>query len=78
MFDGATGRVLTVNDGSRKAYGWIYDALHTFDVPGLIERSTLRRIMVLLPLITGFLFSITGVVIGWQPLRKKAPLTRAS
>lgn len=74
IFDGATGRVLTVNNASRKAYGWIYYALHTFNVPGLIERPTLRRILVLVPLVAGFLFSITGVVIGWQRLRRTLKL----
>lgn len=72
VFDGATGRVLTVNDESRKVYAWVYYALHTFNVPGLIERPTLRRVIVLLPLIAGFLFSVTGVVIGWRRLRKTA------
>lgn len=69
VFDGATGRVLTVNDASRKAYGWIYYALHTLNVPGLIERPTLRRVIILPLLLAGFLFSITGVVLGWQRLR---------
>lgn len=72
VFDGATGRVLTVNDKSRKIYAWVYYALHTFNVPGLVERPTLRRIIVMLPLIAGFLFSVTGVVIGWRRLRKAA------
>lgn len=68
--DGDTGQVLTVMNRSRVAYAWIYYALHTFKFPGLLAHPLLRQILVLIPLSAGFLFSITGVVIGWQRLRK--------
>ncbi len=68
--DGDTGRILTVMSDSRASYAWIYYALHTFEFPGLIERPLLRQILVLVPLLFGFLFSLTGVVIGWTRLRK--------
>lgn len=68
--DGVDGRLLTVMDDSRAGYAWIYYALHTFNVPGLTTRPTLRRILVMIPIILGFLFSITGVVLGVQRLRK--------
>jgi uncharacterized iron-regulated membrane protein len=77
VFDGVTGRVLTVNDGSRKAYAWVYYVLHTFKFPGLAERPGLRQAFVLIPLLLGFLFSITGVVIGWQRLRTSGRLERS-
>jgi hypothetical protein len=68
--DTATGGIVTVMDASRAAYAWIYYALHTFNFPGLSGRPLLREIVVLIPLLFGFLFSITGVVIGYQRLRK--------
>lgn len=68
--DADSGRLLTVMDGSRAAYAWAYYALHTGNVPGLTTRPVLRRILLLLPLTVGFLFSITGVVLGWRRLRK--------
>lgn len=70
VVDGTDGRILTMLDGSRKAYAWIYYALHTFNVPGLTTHTLLRKIVVLIPLLFGFAFSITGVVIGYQRLRK--------
>lgn len=70
VVDGVDGRLLTVLDGSRKAYSWVYFALHTFNVPGLTGHPWLRRTLVMIPLLFGFLFSITGVVIGFQRLRK--------
>lgn len=68
--DSATGAVVTVMDKSRAAYAWIYYALHTFNFPGLSSRPLLREILVLIPLLFGLTFSVTGVVIGWQRLRK--------
>ncbi|RSV40506.1 peptidase [Sphingomonas sp. ABOLE] len=69
--DGNSGRLLTVMDSSRAAYAWVYYALHTGNVPGLTTRPALRRLL-LLPLAAGFLFSITGVVLGWRRLRVSA------
>lgn len=68
--DGANGRLLTVMSTSRAAYAWIYYALHTFNFPGLTTRPLLRETLIMIPLIFGFMFSITGVVIGFQRLRK--------
>lgn len=76
--DSQTGRLLTVMDGSRATYEWVYYALHTFKFPGLAERPTLRRIIILIPLLFGLAFSITGVVIGWKRLRKPQPRKKES
>jgi uncharacterized iron-regulated membrane protein len=70
IIDGSDGRLLTVMSGSRAAYAWIYYALHTFNFPGLTTRPILREVFVMIPLILGFLFSVTGIVIGIQRLRK--------
>jgi uncharacterized iron-regulated membrane protein len=76
--DAASGGIVTVMDTSRAAYAWIYYALHTFNFPGLSGRPLLREIVVLIPLLLGFLFSITGVVIGYQRLRKSTRRTKPS
>lgn len=70
VVDAADGHLLTVLDSSRKAYAWIYYALHTFNFPFLTTHQVLRKILVMVPLLFGFVFSITGVVIGFQRLRK--------
>jgi hypothetical protein len=70
--DADTAQLLTVMDGSRAAYAWMYYALHTGNVPGLTTRPTLRRGLLLIPLTAGFLFSLTGVVLGWRRLRRAA------
>jgi uncharacterized iron-regulated membrane protein len=68
--DSTDGRIVTVMDNSRAAYAWIYYALHTFNFPGLTTHPLLRYIVVMIPLLLGFLFSLTGVVIGYRRIAK--------
>jgi len=67
--DGADGSVLQRLDGSRRAYRWFYSALHTLDFPVLMAHPRLRDILVIGLCVLGLVFSITGIVIGWQRLR---------
>jgi hypothetical protein len=67
--DSGTGEILVDMDASRRAYAWIYYALHTYRVPGLAGRDVLRIPLMLLLLAAGFSLSVTGVVIGYRRLR---------
>ena len=67
--DGASGAILERLDPSRRAYRWFYSALHTMDFPILAARPTLRSALIVILCGFGFLFSLTGVVIGWRRLR---------
>ncbi|MDB5437679.1 MAG: PepSY-associated helix domain protein, partial [Caulobacteraceae bacterium] len=67
--DPVSGRVVIVMDASRKAYAWVYYALHTFKFPGLIDHPILRKVLVLIPLLAGLAFSITGLVVAIKRLR---------
>ena len=67
--DGADGNVLQRLDASRRAYRWFYAALHTLDFPILMAHPLLRDILIVGLCALGFVFSMTGVVIGWRRLR---------
>ena len=67
--DGADGNVLQRLDASRRAYRWFYTALHTLDFPILMAHPLLRDIVIVGLCALGFVFSMTGVVIGWRRLR---------
>ncbi|HEX2827074.1 MAG TPA: PepSY domain-containing protein [Burkholderiales bacterium] len=71
--DGASGALLERLDPSRRAYRWLYSALHTLDFPALMQRPTLRTAIVVVLCAVGFVFSMTGVVIGWRRLTKPNP-----
>jgi hypothetical protein len=72
--DPVSGRLLVVMDASRRAYAWSYYALHTLKIPGLANHPTRRRIVILALLTFGFLFSLTGAVVGISRLRKTLPI----
>jgi uncharacterized iron-regulated membrane protein len=67
--DGASGEVLERLDPSRRAYRWFYSALHRLDFPFLLARPRLRSALIMALCSCGFVFSLTGVVIGWRRLR---------
>jgi hypothetical protein len=66
--DGASGAVLDRLDVSRRAYRWLYGALHRLDVPILAARPTLRTTLIFVLGLCGFAFSLTAIVIGWRRL----------
>jgi hypothetical protein len=66
--DAANG-ALRKTDPSRRAYRWLYHALHTLDVPMLKARPTLRAALIVSLCTIGLVFSLTGLVIGWRRLR---------
>jgi hypothetical protein len=63
--DGANGALLDKLDRSRRLYRWLFRALHTFDIPALIARPTLRTVVIVALCGLGLAFSLTAVVIGW-------------
>ncbi|OPY96784.1 hypothetical protein A5906_01040 [Bradyrhizobium sacchari] len=69
--DGADGRVLQHWDASRRAYRWLYGALHTLDFPILLAYADLRTGLIVSLCALGLPFSLTGVVIGWRRLRRQ-------
>ena len=67
--DGANGALLETLDASRRAYRWLYSALHTLDFPALTARPRLRTALIVTLCVLGFAFSVTAVAIGWRRLR---------
>jgi len=67
--DGATGAMLERLDSSRRSYRWLYAGLHTLDFPVLLDHPLFRSALIVLLCALGFVFSVTGAVIGWRRLR---------
>jgi hypothetical protein len=67
--DGATGVMLERLDSSRRRYRWLYTGLHTLDFPVLLDHPLFRSALVVILCGLGFVFSVTGAVIGWRRLR---------
>ncbi|MGV7212332.1 PepSY domain-containing protein [Bradyrhizobium sp. UFLA05-112] len=67
--DGSNGVVLQKLDSSRRVYRWLYSALHTLDFPILLAHAHVRSVLIVGLCALGFVFSLTGIVIGWRRLR---------
>ncbi len=63
--DGASGELLEKFDSSRRAYRWLFSALHRLDFPVLAARPALRTTLIVALCGLGFVFSLTAVVIAW-------------
>jgi len=66
--DGASGALLEKLDASRRAYRWLFDALHTLNFPVFTARPALRTAVIVMLCGCGLAFSLTGVVIAWRRL----------
>ena len=62
--DGRSGEILSVLDQSRRVYRWLYNGMHSLDIPGLVDTRPLWDILMLVLLLSGFSASTTGIVIG--------------
>jgi hypothetical protein len=67
--DGGTGAMLERLDASRRSYRWLYSGLHTLDFPVLLDHPVARSVLIVGLCLLGFIFSVTGAVIGWRRLR---------
>ena len=66
----STGQIIDVQDWRRRLYRWLFNGLHTFDIPGLSTHDLLRK-LIMLPLLTaGFLLSITGIILAKRRLSR--------
>jgi hypothetical protein len=67
--DLTTGRLLERIDASRRAYRFWFNALHSHDLPWMLERPALRRSWMIILCVAGFLFSCNGAWLAWRRLR---------
>jgi hypothetical protein len=78
QIDGASGAILERLDPSRRAYRWLYGALHTMDIPVLVAHPVVRSVLIVLSCGVGFVFSITAILISWRRLGFPFSASRSS
>ena len=59
--DGRSGEILSVLDRSRRVYRWLYNGMHSLDIPGLVDTRPLWDVLMLVLLLSGFAASSTGL-----------------
>jgi hypothetical protein len=68
--DAANGTIRDRLDRSQRAYRWLFNTLHRLDFPALVGHPALRTCLIVTLRGFGFIFSLTGVVIGWRRIRR--------
>ncbi|MFC0240823.1 PepSY domain-containing protein [Rhodopseudomonas telluris] len=66
--DPATGEILGWSDRSARVRRWLFNALHSFDLPPLIAHRPAWDVVVIVLSLAGLLVSASGIVIGWRRL----------
>lgn len=75
-----SGEIASVIDRGRRAYRWLFNGLHSLDIPGLVDRKPIWELVMLSLLVLGLISSLTSVVIGAKRIVaqiKKRPTRRA-
>lgn len=67
--DAAEGRIVSAMGPERRLQRWLYNGLHTFDLPGLRTSEPLRIGVELGLLAAGLVLSVTGLLLGIRRLR---------
>jgi hypothetical protein len=70
--DVITGEIAGQSTASSRTYRWLFNFLHDFDLPWLLDRRPLRDPLMWLLLALGTGMSISGIVIGWRRIRRPA------
>lgn len=68
--DSLNGEIVSTIDRSRRMYRWLYNGLHSLDLPGLIDNKPLWTVVMTALLASGLIFSITGIVVAFRHLRR--------
>ncbi len=68
--DRYSGQLLAVVGPGRRAYDWVYYALHTLKFPGLLDHPEIRTLVELLLLALGVAFSTTGVILSVKRVKR--------
>ena len=69
--DGRSGEILSVMDRSRRSYRWLYNGLHSLDIPGLVNKRPLWDLVMITLLLGGLAASITAMAISVKRILKK-------
>ncbi|GLV23337.1 peptidase [Sphingobium sp. TomMM35A] len=69
--DPRTGELLARMDERRRAYRWLFDMLHRWDVGLLIRNAPARVLLIWMGSLIGLVTSASGLVIGWRRLTRR-------
>ena len=76
--DPRSGAVLAQLDEHRRGSRWLFNLLHSWDWPPLLERPLLREALIIAFSLGGLVICLSGTVLGWRRLRRSRVPSRRS
>ena len=70
MIDLTTGKIVGVQSREDRIYRWVFNLVHQYDLPVLLDHPLLRGLLMWIFSLLGIVISITGAVIGLRSLRQ--------
>jgi hypothetical protein len=71
----ASGEIVDFSDAASRRYRWWFNAVHRWDLTPVIQNRPLWYTLIWTFAGAGLALSISGIVIGWRRLRRKARVT---
>ena len=62
------GHIVSVMDKSRRLYRWLFNGIHSLDLPGFSSKRPLWDIFMVVLMLTGTIFSITGLILAYKKI----------
>jgi len=71
MIDLTTGRIVGAQSRADRAYRWLFNLAHQYDLPWLLDHPALRTALIWLLSLLGIVISLSGAWLGWRVLRRR-------
>lgn len=76
--DPASGEMIARHDQRQRVGRWLFNLLHSWDWPPLLERPLLREALIIAFSLGGLVICLSGTVLGWRRLRRSGVPSRRS
>ena len=76
--DPASGEMVARHDQRQRVGRWLFNLLHSWDWPPLLERPLLREALIIAFSLGGLVICLSGTVLGWRRLRRSRVPSRRS
>lgn len=70
--DPASGQIVAHHDSRLRAGRWLFNLLHSWDWPPLLQRPRLREALIIAFSVGGLVVCMSGVVLGWRRLNARS------
>ncbi len=71
--DPKTARIVETYDSGTGLNRWLYQGLHSLDLPWLYRHRPVWDILMLFLLLGGTALCVTAIILGWQVIARKLP-----